>query len=50
MDKEEVKKILLEQSRILLKNKVVINMLKGYKTEKERTEVLLLATLYTIFK
>lgn len=50
MDKEEAKRILLERSSVLLSNKIVVDMLKGYKTKKERTEVLLLATLYTIFK
>lgn len=50
MNREEAKKILLERSKILLDNEIVVNMLKGYKTEREQTEVLLLATLYTIFK
>lgn len=50
MNSEEAEKILLERSKNLLKNEIVVNMLKGYKTEREQTEVLLLATLYTIFK
>lgn len=50
MNREEAKKILLERSKILLDNEIVVNMLKEYKTEREQTEVLLLATLYTIFK
>lgn len=50
MNREEAKKILLERSQILLDNEIVVNMLKGYKTEREQTEVLLLATIYSIVK